>query len=416
MKRVFIFSLFIFSATSIFAQEQNSKIRNFLSSGGKVLYGNEQNSIVVIDYPDNIERVKEYLNMIDVPPRQVMIEARVVEVKLQKEHALGVNWQLLADKKHMPFGQYELGSSSGLGQFADGLKQNISYKNTNYPPISGTTSESPFTFGIFDENINVILQTLANSLDTNVLSAPRVATVNNREAVIKVIQSLPWAEPDIQVSGDSGSVTVSWKINFEEVGIILKTTPIINDDGNITMVLNPEISDKTSDYSLTVTQGTTSIPYTVPVIDKRTASTKVVVKNGQTLIIGGLIKEKITKGETKIPLLGDIPFLGYLFKSKKDTVDKTELLIFISPTIITPDESVRMRKNKQFGLGKSFDEEKQKQEGRLLALDVAQKAKETTQTIGRLKALTERQSNLLKERKELEEKIRLEEENSKENK
>lgn len=410
MRRVLILLFLFLSGARVFAQEQNSNIKNLLSAGGKVLYGNEQNSIVVIDYPDNIERVKEYLNMIDVPPRQVMIEARVVEVKLQKEHALGVNWQLLADRKHIPLGQFDVGSSSGLGQFADGLKQGISYKNTNYPPITGTTSESPFTFGIFDENINVIVQTLANSLDTNVLSAPRVATVNNREAVIKVIQSLPWAEPDIQVAGQSGSITASWKIHFEEVGIILKVTPIINDDGDITMLLNPEISDKTSDYSLTITQGTTTIPYTIPVIDKRTASTKVVVKNGQTLIIGGLIKEKITKGETKVPLLGDMPFLGYLFKSKKDTVDKTELLIFISPTIITPDESVRMRKNEQFGLGKSFDEEKQKQEGRLLALDVAQKAKETTQTVGQLKALTEKQSSLLKERKGLEEKIKKEEE------
>lgn len=415
MRRVLILLFIFLSVARAFAQEQNSNIKNLLSDGGKVLYGNEQNSIVVIDYPDNIERVKEYLDIIDVSPQQVMIEARVVEVKLQKEHALGVNWQLLADKKHMPFGQYELGSASALGQFTEGLKQNISYKNTNYPPITGTTSESPFTFGIFDEDINVILQALSNSLDTNVLSAPRVATVNNREAVIKVIQSLPWAEPDIQVSGDSGSVTASWKIHFEEVGIILKTTPIINDDGNITMVLNPEISDKTSDYSLTVTQGTTSIPYTIPVIDKRSASTKVVVKNGQTLIIGGLIKEKITKGETKVPLLGDMPFLGYLFKSKKDTTDKTELLIFISPTIIVPEDFARMRKNKQFGLGESFDEEKQKQEGRLLALDVAEKAKETTLTIGRLKALTERQGRLLKERKELEEKIGREEANSKEN-
>ena len=415
MRRVFIFLFSFFSAVYVFAQEQNSNIKSLLSVEGKVLYGNEQNSLVVIDYPENVERVKEYLNMVDVSPQQVMIEARVVEVKLQKEHALGVNWQLLADKKRIPLGQYNLGSPSALGSFSDGLKQSISYKNTNYPPITGTTSESPFTFGIFDEDINVILQTLANSLDTNVLSAPRVATVNNREAVIKVIQSLPWAEPDIQVSGDSGAVTASWKINFEEVGIILKTTPIINDDGDITMLLNPEISDKTSDYSLTITQGTTSIPYTIPAIDKRSASTKVVVKNGQTLIIGGLIKEKITKGETKVPLLGDMPFLGYLFKSKKDTVDKTELLIFISPTIITPDESVRMRKDKQFGLGESFDEEKQKQEGRLLALDVAQKAKETTQTIGQLKALTERQSSLLKERKELEEKIKKEEEIAKEN-
>ena len=107
-------------------------------------------------------------------------------------------------------------------------------------------------------------------------------------------------------------------------------------------------------------------------------------------------------------------FLGYLFKSKKDTADKTELLIFISPTIIAPENFARMRKNKQFNLGESFDEGKQKLEGRLLALDVAEKAKATAQTVGRLKALTEKQGSLLKERKELEEKIKKEEESVKE--
>ena len=198
------------------------------------------------------------------------------------------------------------------------------------------------------------------------------------------------------------------------MGIILKTTPIINDDGNITMVLNPEISDKISDYTLTVTQGTTSVPYTVPVIDKRSASTKVVVGSGQTLIIGGLIKEKNTKGETKVPLLGDVPYLGYFFKSKKDTVDKTELLIFISPTVITPENFTKMRKNKKFGLGRSFDDEKQKHEAYVLSFDTAQKAKEAN-TVRQLKALAERQGGLLKERKDLEEKIRLEEESSKGN-
>ena len=98
MKRALIFLFFLFSTVSVLAQEQNSNIKSLLSASGKVLYGNEPNSVVVIDYPDNLERVREYLSMIDVPPQQVMIEARVVEVKLQKEHALGVNWQLFADR------------------------------------------------------------------------------------------------------------------------------------------------------------------------------------------------------------------------------------------------------------------------------------------------------------------------------
>lgn len=347
-------------------------IYDLLSNKGKLLFNNEANSIIVIDYPDNVERISEFLQKVDIMPRQVLIEARLVEVKLQKEHSLGVNWQLFAEKGGLPLGQFKLYSASA----AEGLRQAISYKNTYYPPAQTTTgSESPFTITIFDENINVVLQTLSNSLKTDILSAPRVATVNNREAEIKIIQNLPWAEPEVTVEGDSGSVTVTWTVNFEEVGIILKVTPIINEDGKITMVLNPEVSEKTSDYTLTVTQGSTSVPYTVPIIDKRIASTKVVVGNGQTLIIGGLIKDKVKHGETKVPLLGDIPFLGYLFKSKSEITDKTELLIFVSPIIITEDEFKRMERKEKYDIGKGYMEEREREEQILKMMELQENTK-----------------------------------------
>jgi type II secretory pathway component GspD/PulD (secretin) len=96
----------------------------------------------------------------------------------------------------------------------------------------------------------------------------------------------------------------------------------------------------------------------VPIIDKRSASTKVIVGNGQTLIIGGLIKDKKTNGATKVPFLGDLPFLGYLFKSKKETTDKTELLIFVSPTIIIPEEFGRMAREEKYGIGRDYARER----------------------------------------------------------
>lgn len=348
----------IVSAGLTYAQKSDNNIRSLLSSQGKVLFGDEPNSIIVIDYPDNIRQVAEYLEQLDVPSPQVLIEARVVEVKLQKEHSLGVNWNAFTDKGYMPLGRFKAGSSA-LGAAPGQLEQAISYKPTYYPPLqSATGQESPFTIGIFDDNINVVVKALANSLETDILSAPRITTVNNREAEIKIIQSLPWAEPEVQVSGTSGTITITWKINFEEVGIILKATPTINEDGRITMILDPEISEKTSDYNLTVTQGSTSVPYTVPIIDKRSASTKVIVGNGQTLIIGGLIKDKKVNGATKVPLLGDLPFLGYLFKSKKETTDKTELMIFVSPTIIVPEEFDRMARQERYGIGRNYTRER----------------------------------------------------------
>ena len=403
MKKIILLFLSSFLACSLaFAQQISSNIKTLLSSEGKVLYGNEPNSIVVIDYPENIQRVSEYLDVIDVPPQQVLIEARVVEVKLQKEHALGVNWRAFADKGYMPMGQFK-GGTSALGQQPGPLEQTIPYKSTYYPPAGSTGAETPFTFAIFDDNINIVLKTLANSLDTNILSAPRVTTVNNREAEIKIIQSYPWAEPSSTTS-DSGSTTISWTIHFEEIGIVLKATPTINEDGRISMELNPEVSEKTGDFPVEAS----NITYNVPIIDKRSANTKVIIGNGQTLIIGGLIKDKTIKGETKIPLLGDIPGLGYLFKSKRDVKEKTELLIFVSPTIITPEEYVHMAKQERYGIGRGYLEDRERQVQMQTALEYREKARKD-KLAAKLDLLIAKQKALVEQREHVETKVTEEE-------
>lgn len=348
------------AAASETAKKTANTIYDLLSGKGKIFFEDAPNSIVVIDYPKNIELISEYLSKIDVRPYQVLIEARVVEVKLEKESSLGVNWQAFAKNHGMKIGQYRLYSQAG-----GALQQQINYKSTYYPPgqsSAETSAEDPFTVTIFDENISIVLRMLADSLKTNILSAPKITTINNHKANIKMTQKIPWAEPEVDTSAESGVVSVTWNANFEEVGINLEVTPTIDDQGNITMLLNPDISECNSYYNLTVTQGTAEIPYTIPIIDTRTASTKVIVGNGQTLILGGLIKNKTVEGETKVPFLGDIPFLGYLFKSKKDTGDKTELLIFVSPTIITNEVYTNMAMQERHGIGREFVIERERQE------------------------------------------------------
>lgn len=321
---------------------RGSPIKGLLSSAGRIFFDNEQNALMVMDYPENIERIDEYLKTVDVPSKQVLIEARVVEVTLEGEHAFGVNWTLFAKKQGWQLGQFNLFSDLA----GNGIKQSIPYKTTYYPPNQTTIgAEDPFSLTIFDENINVVLKALSNRLHTTVLSAPSITTVNNREATIKVAQKLPWAEPTFNTStGTTTTTSTTWIAHFEDVGIILSVKPTVSDDGNISMILMPVVSDKTSDFNLTVTSPSgDKVSYSIPVIDTRTANTKVIVGDGQTLIMGGLIKNSATKGETKVPFLGNIPGLGYLFKSKKETRLKTELLIFISPKIITPEEMKRAK-------------------------------------------------------------------------
>jgi len=195
-------------------------------------------------------------------------------------------------------------------------------------------------------------------------------------------------------------IAISWNINFEEVGISLKVTPTITDDGKISMEIHPEVSEKIDDYQLTVVQGSTEIPYTVPVIDTRTADTKVVIGNGQTLIIGGLIKEKTTSGVSKVPFLGDIPGLGWFFKSKKDTKNKTELLIFVSPTIITPQVVAWMGKKENLGIGRWYMEERRKEEKIL-----ENREGEGEKLLSRVNSLEKKLKEIIKKRKTLENKI-----------
>ncbi len=366
-KKLFIFSFFLFFILKISYSKELSDIKSLLSSEGRILFGSEPNSILVIDYPENIKKIEEYLKMVDVPPPQVLIEARVVEVKLEGEHSLGINWEAFARKGGLEIGQFKVGSAVG-----ESLKQEIPYKPTHWQPITGE-EEQPFTITVFDENINIILKMLASTLKTNILSAPRITTVNNREAEIKVVQKLPWAEPEVSMS-DEG-IAVTWNINFEEVGIILKVTSTITGDGKISLELEPEVSEKVGDYPLKVIYSGYEVPYNVPIIDKRTAHTKVIIGNGQTLIIGGLIKEKNTEGVTKIPLLGDIPGVGWFFKSKKTTKEKTELLIFVSPTIITPQVAKEMEREEKLGIGRWYIKQRRRKIKKLLELEEKLKKK-----------------------------------------
>ncbi|MBI4846618.1 MAG: type II secretion system protein GspD [Candidatus Omnitrophica bacterium] len=351
--------LFLFVCPFCYSQSATD-VRTLLSSEGKVLYGDEPNSLLVIDYPENVKKIEEYLQMIDVSPMQVLIEARVVEVSLEGENSLGINWQAFAEKGGFKMGQFRVGSTAN-----GALEQSLEYKPTFYPPGStqANDEETPFSLTVFDENINFVVQALANNFDANILSAPRVTTVNNREAVIRIVTELRWVVPEVQ--NDEGVVTVTWSEaegSPRDVGISLKVIPMITSDNQISLELEPEISEHISDVELTALASGYTQDYSIPIISTRNAKTKVIIGDKKTLIIGGLIKEQKTKGISKVPILGDIPGLGWFFKSQKDTTAKSELIIFVSPTIVTPEEINSMQKQEKHDIGKWYIEERQSKE------------------------------------------------------
>ena len=350
------------------AQEGVSTIQSLLSSEGKILYGAEPNSIMVIDHPQNVQQIEQYLDMVDVKAEQVQIDARVVEVTLNDETALGINWNWRRD------------TLVGGVRAASPIQQQI--------PFIGTTgfqpgSTGPFNLTVFNDAIDVVLRTIAQHVKADLLSAPRITTVNGRPATIEIIQQVPYVEVTVQLARTATENDITtYELRREEVGITLSVTPTISPDGSISMRLEPEIGEVTGQFPVPVVtrQGTTT--YNVPIIDTRRASTNVIINNGQTLIIGGLIKDKLVETDNKVPVLGDLPVIKPLFRSSLTTKKKTELLFFVSPTVITPDALAPMAREERYGIGKRHTEERQKRERSMFEVMEQEQQKLLEQRVG----------------------------------
>ncbi len=173
-------------------------------------------------------------------------------------------------------------------------------------------------------SIGALLRAVQTDTDVNVLSTPNILTTDNQKAEIMVGQNVPFKTGQTQ-NATTGSGTLFNTIERKDVGIKLSLTPQITSDDNVRLDINQEISDVIESSSLNDAGPTTS---------KRSASTTVVVKDRETMVIGGLIRDNVTSSTMKVPLLGDIPILGWLFKYKTSRVEKTNLMIFITPYII----------------------------------------------------------------------------------
>jgi general secretion pathway protein D len=179
-------------------------------------------------------------------------------------------------------------------------------------------------------DVNATIHALSGVTKTEILSRPSILTRSNQQATILVGQQVPLLDTSTQ---NTNSNNITSTVTYRDVGIILRVTPFITAEGLVEMIVSPEIS------SLSAT--TVSIPGsgTAPVIDRRSADTVVVTPSDRTIVIGGLISSQKNDTDTKVPILGDIPVIGYAFKRKKKDNTKTELLIFLTPHVVaTPDE------------------------------------------------------------------------------
>jgi len=270
-----------------------------------------KNMIIILSKPDVYRNLLNLFQTLDVPARQVLIEATIVELSLVDDLKYGVEWFI----KSSPKGdQYTLGTLGNLG----------------VDTIKGLT----YTFLGNNGKFQALISALAEANKANILSTPRLMVLDNMEATIQVGEDVPTVTGEIStVDGTTTSSTsVSRSIQYRSTGVILKVKPTINTEGMLTLEISQEVS----------VIGETGVGDS-PIIRIRRINTSVVAAHGQTIVLGGLMKENVSVDEKKVPLLGDIPILGHLFKSTSKTKDKTELLVLVTPTIlINSDDALKV--------------------------------------------------------------------------
>jgi type II secretory pathway component GspD/PulD (secretin) len=248
--------------------------------------------IVVQDMPAFVERVAEYIRQVDQPPQQVLVEAHVLQVVLKGDYSHGVDFQQLV---RVAGAQVEFGTVG----FAD--------------PHAATASFLKVSGG----DLDALIQCLMTTTDAKTLASPKVAVVNNQEAKIQIGSKLGYKT--LQTTQTSTLENVQ----FLDTGVILKVTPTIALDGQILLNVKPEVSDGLIDPKTGLPNSNTTM-----------VETKVILADGEAILIGGLIQEKDTETMDKVPLLGDIKYLGYFFQRRKLSRERTEIIITLLPRVV----------------------------------------------------------------------------------
>jgi len=294
---------------------KNMLLEKLSKNVGAISIDARTNKIAITDYPDKIEELSRIIEEFDERIRQVLIEAKIIQITLDDQFKFGINWDHWIKDKFRVTQSLNTGATAAvftLGEGADG-------------------SSSISAVGDYSSVID-LLDSLGR---TEILATPRIIVVNNQEAKILIGEKKSYIETTTSQSGTGTQVTAQ-SIKSIEGGVKLSVTPTISSDGYITMKIRPEVSSVTLE-SLTVS----GQPTDVPLVNTSEAETTVMVKDGATIIIAGLIKDEATKNRSKIPILGDIPLLGNAFKQISDVDERKELVIFLTPTIVSGREGIK---------------------------------------------------------------------------
>ncbi len=263
---------------------------------------NRVNQVIVTDYENKMAKIKSMVSNFDERTKEVEIDAKIVQVNLNDKTSFGIDWEYVLNKK-----------LNVKGMFGHVI----------------TTTGNKWTVGTANpkdhNDYSAVIEALKTIGSTKILSSPRLTVVNNESAKILVGSKQVYVTTAAVQSQTSTETAET--VNFVDVGVKLYVTPSISHDGFVSLKIRPEVSSVLQNY-------TTSTGNIIPIVDTSEAETTVLVEDGSTVVIAGLMKEEKIKTINKIPLIGDIPFLGALFRNTIDEIKKTELVIFLTCKIV----------------------------------------------------------------------------------
>jgi type II secretory pathway component GspD/PulD (secretin) len=318
----------------------------------KVLPDPRTSQLIVVATEREQEALEALINELDKPTRQVLIETKLVQISSTPSTTKGVDWSGTLAAQSISFGNGFMSgtttanlpgtpiTTSGAGAHSSTATTPSSTESTLLNIIQGGggmswNTASGFTPGIGFLNAsgaNAVLSFLNATYDAQIVSTPRIVTLDNEMATIEVTRSYPV----ISITGGTQNSSGSSSVTYSNIGTILQVTPRISANDYIWLKVTPVVSSFFGNVVVTIVGGggNASTTYPIPEFDYRKIDTQVMIPNGNTLVMGGLIQDHPTASYVKVPVLGDIPGLGWAFKSESKTMNKDNLIIFMTPTII----------------------------------------------------------------------------------
>lgn len=308
------------------------------ASNGVSIWGDKGTNALIVSAPPKImEQIMAIVDKLDIRRAQVHVEAIVVEVSASKTAELGVNWALYGSgNSNVPAAVFSGGSTPITTLAKAAVAQDPSALPTGTTLGIGRIVDSGASFA-------AILRALKEDGNTNVISTPSIITLDNEEAKIEVTQQVPlitgqYTNASSTTGGTNGVVNPFTTIQREDVGTKLTITPQINKGNSVLLKISQEassLSQQTGDAGSLIT-------------NKRAITNQVMVEDGQTIVLGGLLEDNLTEGKSQVPILGSIPILGNLFKARNSKKVKTNLLVFIKPTILRDGAQATIETNSKY--------------------------------------------------------------------